>query len=143
MNVLNNDKFILNKIINTLSGVASNNRSSDYLNEIFKIEKTANEKFIFKISIQTKSGVILTIFSCHLDKIYFKDDFEYLAAISSFYKEKIKVSSSFTKKIDEKVKKNEEAIIKFHTINKKIDEQEKSLLDNVRFFKFFFFFDKK
>jgi len=53
MNVLNNDKFILNQIINTLSGCGVpaakyNNKNSIYLNEIFKIEKTANEKLRLK-----------------------------------------------------------------------------------------------
>lgn len=131
MNVMNNDKFILNKIINTLSGVAFNTKNSVYLNEIFKIERSNNEDFTFKISIQTKSGVILTIFSCPIQKIYFEDDFEYLAELSRYYKDKIKISNSFTKKLDEKVKDNEDAIIKFHSINKKIEEQEKFLLENV------------
>jgi len=132
---MNNDNNWVRKIINILSGVFTSKKNSDYVNEIFKIEKITNTDFILKILIQMRTGITFTVFNCTLTKCYFRDEVEYLNEISKIYKEKLKISNMFTKRIDEKIKKNEEAIIKFHTINKNIEEQERNSLEIVNKYK--------
>lgn len=100
-----------------------------------------NEKINLKISIQTKSMTLL-IFDCVMKKINLSDEVEYLGNIAKYYKDKISISNIFTKKLDDKIKKNDEAIKSFHKINIKLEEEESFLLENVliKIFPFFILF---
>ncbi len=131
---MKNDKNLINKIISTLSGYTFNTKKNCLLtNEIFKIEKSEKNDYIFKILIELQSKVSICIFNCIINKIYLEQDLDYLIEISKYFKQKQKLSNSFSERINNKIKKNEESIIKFHNINKRFEEQENYLLHNVQY----------
>lgn len=119
-NILNNDKFLIQKVVNMLEGRYTQN-------EVFKIE----ENKTFKITMKMKGGVNLIIFNCSLKINYLSSFDEILLTVMKYFKKKVQLSEVEDTEILDKEKKCDVLLKKYSNLARDTEIEENEYLQNL------------
>lgn len=125
-NVLNNDKFLIKKIVYILEGKESHN-------EQFKLYQSQenHDHFTFKIILNLKGGITLNIFHTEMKEIKLQSFNDIMSTCMRYFKNKSRMINSLdeeTKKINDK---SDEASKKYSTVTRDIEQSEKDFLEKI------------
>jgi hypothetical protein len=120
LNVLNNDRMLIHKIINIMEGKQT-------YNEIFKIE----DKKLFKIIFQMKNGINIIIFSCNLNENKINDFNDILLIMMKTFKKKVKLNETIENQITEKENKNSLILKKYSNLTREVKQDENDFLHSL------------
>lgn len=120
----NNDNNVVKKIISILEGKSNGN-------EVFKLDNKDDRTKIFKIILNVKSGVSIVMFSCEVTENILNTYNDVLLTCMRYFKNKSKINEALDNEMNEKNKKSEEAIKKYTNLTRKIENEEKNLMNNL------------
>jgi hypothetical protein len=123
-NVLNNDRFLVKKVIQILEGKGN-------YNEQYKLEKINDAYYMFKIILNVKSGINLYIFNCEMKELQLRDYNDVFLTLMRYFKNKIKLINETDIEIIDKYQKSDEISKKYNTLTKDVENEEKKFLQNV------------
>jgi hypothetical protein len=123
LNVLNNDKLLVNKIVSILEG-------KQHYSESFKLEIEDNVS-TFKIILNVKAGVSIIIFTCPLENRILNNSKEVLLNMIEFYKNKLIMIKKTDETIEELNRENISRIQKLNSLSTNIFNEENELLDKM------------
>jgi hypothetical protein len=119
-NILNNDKYLIQKVVLILEGRFTQN-------ETFKIEDNKT----FKIIMKMKGGVNLIIFSCSLKMNFFSSYDDILLTVMRYFKKKVQLSEVEDTEISDKEKKSDVLAKKFSNLARDTEIEENEFLQGL------------
>jgi hypothetical protein len=123
LNVLNNDKLLVKKVIDILEG-------RQHYNENFKLD--VDEAFsTFKIILNVKSGVSIVIFTCKMDIICLTNSSQVLFTMIGFFRTKLLNIKKTDEAIEELNRTIIEGIKRYNNLSAKKFNTETELLEKM------------